>query len=107
MSLLRTSRLRLVTALFVLFAFGGDIIADSIVDALGEHCAAQTCPSESHQDKTPCSHCSCAVHNGSVIAGNNGVYVSADVQPSVFILISDESVRVGPPAAIDHPPQLA
>src|SRR5215475_14541715 len=107
MSLLRTSRLRLLGALFVLFAFGGDIIADSIVDALAEHCAAQTCPADSHHEKTPCSHCSCAVHNGSVIAGNNGVHVSADVQPSVFILISDESARVGPPAAIDHPPQLA
>ena len=107
MSLLRSSRPRLLAAFLVLFAFGGDIVADSIVDALGEHCAAQTCPTDSHQEKTPCSHCSCAVHNGSVIAANNGVHVSADVQPSVFILISDESARVGPPAAIDHPPQLA
>src|SRR5215510_6446327 len=107
MNLLRTSRFRLLTALFVLFAFGGDIVADSIVDALGEHCVAHASPSDSHHEKTPCSHCSCAVHNGSVIAGNNGVHVSADVQPSVFILIGDESARVGPPAAIDHPPQLA
>ena len=107
MNLLGISRLRLLTGLIVLFAFGGDIVADSIVDSLGEHCAVQTCPSDSHHDKTPCSHCSCAVHNGSVIAANNGVHVSADVQPSVFILISDESVRVGPPVAIDHPPQLA
>jgi hypothetical protein len=107
MSLLRTSRLGLLAALFVLFAFGGDIVADSIIDALGEHCAAQTCPSDSHHEKTPCSHCSCAIHNGSVIAGNNGVHISADIQPSVFILISDESARVGPPVAIDHPPQLA
>ena len=107
MNLLRSSRLRLLAALLVLFAFGGDIVADSIVDALGEHCAAQTCPSDSHHEKTPCSHCSCAIHNGSVIAGNNGVHVSADVQPSAFILIGDESARIGPPAAIDHPPQLA
>ena len=107
MSLLRTSRLRLLAALFVLFAFGGDIVADSIIDALGEHCAAQTCPTDAQHEKTPCSHCSCAVHNGSVIALNNGVHVSADVQLSVFILVSDESARVGPPAAIDHPPQLA
>jgi len=107
MSLLRTSRFRLLGALVVLFAFGGDIVADSIVDALGEHCAAQAYPSDSHHEKTPCSHCSCAVHNGSVIAGNNAVQFNADVQPSVFILVSDESARVGPPAAIDHPPQLA
>lgn len=107
MSLFRTSRLRLLAALVVLFAFGGDIVADSIVDALGEHCAAQTCPTDSHQEKAPCSHCSCAVHNGSVIAGNNGVHLSADVQPSAFIFIRDESAQVGPPAPIDHPPQLA
>lgn len=107
MRLVRTSRLRLLAGLVGLFAFGGDIVADSIVDARGEHCAAETCPADSHQEKAPCSHCSCAVHNGSVIAANNGVHVRADVQPSVFISISDESVRVGPPAAIDHPPQLA
>ena len=107
MSLLRISQLNLLAGLVVLFAFGGDIVADSIVDARGDHCASGTCPAGSDHEKAPCSHCSCAVHNGSVIAGNNGVHVSADVQPSVFILIRDESVQVGPPAAIDHPPQLA
>ena len=106
MRLLRTSRAHLLAGLVVLFAFGGDIVADSIVDARGGHCAAETCPADSHHEKAPCSHCSCAVHNGSVIAANNGVRVGADVQPSVFILISDESVQVGPRAAIDHPPQL-
>jgi hypothetical protein len=107
MSFLRTSQLRLLAALLVLFAFGGDIVADSIIDALGEHCAVQTCPSDSQHEKTPCSHCSCAIHNGSVIAGNNGLHFSADVEPTVCVLVSDESARVGPPVAIDHPPQLA
>ena len=107
MDLLQTSRLRMLAGLLVLFAFGGDIVADSIVDALGGHCAEQTCPTDFHHEKTPCSHCSCAVHNGTVIAGNNSVHVVAGVQPSVFISISDESAQIGPPAAIDHPPQLA
>ena len=107
MRLLGTSRIHLLAGFVVLFAFGGDIVADSIVDARGEHCAAETCPADSHHEKAPCSHCSCAVHNGSVIAANSGVIVSGDFQPSVFILISDESVQVGPRAAIDHPPQLA
>jgi hypothetical protein len=96
-----------LVACFAALCFGGDIVADSIVDARGEPCVGQTCPSDSPHEKTPCSHCSCSVHNGSVIATNNGVHVSADVQPSVFILIRDEPARVGPPAAIDHPPQLA
>jgi hypothetical protein len=107
MSLFRATQIMKLVACFAALCFGGDIVADSIVDASGEHCAAQTCPADSHHEKAPCSHCSCAVHNGSVIAANNGVHVSADVQLSVFILISDESVQVGPPAAIDHPPQLA
>jgi hypothetical protein len=107
MNLLRMSRCRLLAALFVLFAFSGDIVADSIVDALGEHCTAQTCPSDADHEKTPCSHCSCAVHNGSVIASNSSLHINADVQPTIFISIRDESAQVGPPVAIDHPPQLA
>jgi hypothetical protein len=107
MSLLHATSIVKLVACFATLCFAGDIITDSIVDALGEHCAAQTCPSDSQHEKTPCSHCSCAVHNGSVIALNNGVHVSADVQPSVFILIRDEPAQVGSPAAIDHPPQLA
>jgi hypothetical protein len=107
MSLLRMSRFHLLTAFVALFAFGGDIVADSIVDARGEHCAAQTCPSDSHHEKTPCSHCSCAVHNGSAIAVYNGVDVSDNFQASGFVLARDDSTPVGLPAAIDHPPQLA
>ena len=107
MSLFRTARIMKLVACSAALCFAGDIVADSIVDASGEHCAVQTCPADSHHEKTPCSHCACAVHNGSVIAANNGVNVSVDVQPSVFILISDESAQVGPRAAIDHPPQLA
>jgi hypothetical protein len=107
MSSLRTTRLGLLAGFLVLFAFGGDIVADSISDAFGGHCAEQTCPSDSHHEKAPCSHCSCAVHNGSVIAASNGVHLGAGVQPSASISISDESAQNGPPAAIDHPPQLA
>jgi len=107
MNLLRTSRFGLLAAFLVLFAFAGDIVADSIIDAFGGHCAEQTCPSDSNHEKTPCSHCSCAVHNGSVIAANNGVHLWAVMQASASILIVDESAQIGPPAAIDHPPQLA
>lgn len=107
MSLLRKSRLGLLAGFLVLFAFGGDIVADAITDAFGGHCAEQTCPADSNHEKTPCSHCSCAVHNGSVIAASDGVPLGAGIQPFTSILISDESAQIGPPAAIDHPPQLA
>jgi hypothetical protein len=87
--------------------FGGDIVADSIADARGDHCVSQSSQSDSHHEKTPCSHCSCAVHNATVIAANNGVHVSADFQVSAFVQTSDQSAPAGLPPAIDHPPQLA
>jgi hypothetical protein len=107
MSLLRTSRLHLLVAFVALFGFSGDIVADSIIDARGEHCAAQTCPSDSGHEKTPCSHCSCAVHNGTFIAANSGVHVSDGFEAFAFVLTSDQVAPVGLAAAIDHPPQLS
>jgi len=98
--------LRLLAA-FALLTFAGDIVVDSVMDAQGEHCFAQTCPSDSHHENTPCSHCSCAVHNGPVIAANNAVLVSDYFQAFTFVVIGDASAPVSVPAAIDHPPQLA
>jgi hypothetical protein len=103
----RVPRLILFTGLLSLFVFGGDIVADSIADAWGHHCASESTQSDSHHEKTPCSHCSCAVHNGTVIAANSGVHVSADFQASACVPPKDPSAPAGLPAAIDHPPQLA
>src|SRR4029453_660608 len=107
MSLLRTSRLGLLAALFVLFAFGGDIVADSIGESCGDHCAAQSSHSQSEHEKTPCSHCSCCVHSGTVIFSGAHLHISADLGGSRFYAPSEQSVPTGLPAAIDHPPQLA
>jgi len=90
-----------------LFAFTGDIVADSIADARGEHCISETSDSGAHHEKEPCSHCSCAVHMGAVVVSASAVAVSDGLQPSIFVLTSDQSVPAGLPAAIDHPPQLA
>src|SRR4029450_4997368 len=88
-------------------AFTGDIVVDSIGDACADHCVAQASQSDSHHEKTPCSHCSCAVHNGTVIAANSGVHVSADFQASACVPPKDPSAPAGLPAAIAHPPQPA
>jgi hypothetical protein len=97
----------MLTGFLALFAFGGDIVADSLGDACSEHCMSQTSQSGSQNEKAPCSHCSCAVHNGTVIAADNRVHVGADYQASACVRASDQSAPVGLPAAIDHPPQLA
>src|SRR5262245_6805391 len=98
--------LRLFAA-FALFAFAGDIVADSIADLQGDHCVSESSQSDSQHEKTPCSHCSCAVHNGSAVAFSDSVNVADVSGISLFTVSRDESAPVGVPAAIDHPPQLA
>jgi hypothetical protein len=98
--------LRLFAA-FALIAFAGDIVADSIADLQGDHCICESSQSDSHHEKMPCSHCACAVHNGSAVAFSDAVNVADGSAASLFAVTSDESAPAGVPAAIDHPPQLA
>lgn len=102
-----TSRLLALTGLISLCAFTGDIIADSIADLRGDHCVSQSSQPDSQHDKSPCAHCSCAVHNGTVIASTVGVDISGAFGTFVFFSTSEQSARDGLPAGIDHPPQLA
>ena len=89
MQSLRVSSIIRAAALVVLLNFGGDIAADSIADARGHHCVSQTSHSDSQHEKTPCSHCTCAIHVGAVVITNSAVRVSRDFQESVFVLTRD------------------
>jgi hypothetical protein len=100
-------RLIFITGLLSLFVLGGDIVADSIADACGHHCVSETSRSDTDHEKTPCSHCSCAVHNGAVVASTCVVGVSCALGESVYLPTSGASIPCRLPAAIDHPPQLA
>jgi hypothetical protein len=102
-----TSRLLALTSLIGLCVFTGDIIADSIADLRGDHCVSQDSQPDSQHDKAPCAHCSCALHNGTVIASTVAVDISAAFRASVFVSTSEQSAPDGLPTAIDHPPQLA
>jgi hypothetical protein len=102
-----TSRLFALTGLFALCAFAGDIVADSIADLRGDHCVSQSSQSDSQHDKGPCTHCSCAVHNGTVITSTLAVDVVGAFLTSGFFPTGEQSAPDGIPAAIDHPPQLA
>ena len=101
-----TSRLFAIIGMAVFCAFAGDIVADSIADLCGDHCISQTSQSDSHQEKVPCSHCSCAVHNGSVIASTGATDINCAFQAFVFVATGEQFAPTGLPAAIDHPPQL-
>ena len=98
--------LRLFAA-FVLFAFAGDVVADSLGDTCADHCVSQSSQSDSNHEKSPCSHCSCAVHNGWAVAFADAVNVADASGASLFGISRVESAPDGVRAAIDHPPQLA
>jgi hypothetical protein len=102
----RTSRLFALIGVLVFCAFTGDIVADSIADLRGDHCVSQSSQSDSHHEKAPCSHCSCAVHNGTVITSTATVHINSAFEVSVFLAAGEQSAPAGLPAAIDHPPQL-
>jgi hypothetical protein len=108
MILAPTSRLYMLTGLLALFAFGGDIVVDAVADACGNHCVCENSSDpESQHEKAPCSHCSCAGHNGSVVATATDVNVIGASALLLFMTIGDESTAAGVPPPIDHPPQLA
>jgi hypothetical protein len=102
-----TPQLFALAGLIALCAFAGDVVADSIADLRGDHCVCQSSQSDSHHEKTPCSHCSCAVHNGTVITSTLTVDIVGAFSASVFYPTGEQSAPDGLPAAIDHPPQLA
>jgi hypothetical protein len=103
----RTWRLLTLAGFVTLFAFVADIGADSIADLKNDHCVSQNSQSDSHQEKTPCSHCSCAVHNGTVIASTATIDISDAFGVFIFFAATAQSPPSGVAAAIDHPPQLA
>jgi len=107
MFFLRIIEIVRVVAFSAVLIFAGDIVADSIADACGDHCVSQSSQSDSHQEKTPCSHCSCAIHNGAVVASTGTAHVMGGFEASAFLVTSDASAPTRLPASIDHPPQLA
>jgi|SRR5215475_2870086 len=102
-----TSRLLALTGLVALCAFAGDIVADSIADLRGEHCVSQSSQADPQHEKSPCAHCSCAVHNGTVITSTFAMDIVGSLTASVFLPTGEQSAPDGLPATIDHPPQLA
>jgi hypothetical protein len=107
MRLLGSSQLFALTGLIAFCAFAGDMVADSIADACGDHCISQTSQSDSQHEKAPCSHCSCCVHGGSAIVSSSPLQISGALQSSIFVPAIERSSFEGLRPAIDHPPQLA
>jgi hypothetical protein len=107
MSLFRVSCLKKLAAFFAVLVFAGDIITDSIADMGEGHCVSQTSQSDSNHEKTPCSHCSCAVHSGAVVMADFTVRVSNSLDSATLLPTIGQPAPSRLAASIDHPPQLA
>ena len=105
MRLFGSPRLFALIGLIAFCAFTGDIVADSISDMCCAHCTSQQ--SDLSPEKAPCSHCSCAAHNGSAIASSYAINIGGVLDGSHFLLAIEQAAPEGIPPAIDHPPQLA
>jgi hypothetical protein len=97
--------LRMLAAL-ALLTFVGDLAADTYADLRGDHCDAQASHSSPAQEKSPCSHCSCATHTGAVVLPDFATRI-AKANKLTALLPTDQGIRpIRRSAAIDHPPQL-
>ena len=101
------SRILRGLALFALVLFGGDIVVDEIADLHGEHCVTQSSQSGGHDEKGPCSHCSCATHSGTIVVADANVSIAVDPGTTAFfeLRMLDRVPKLA--FAIEHPPQLA
>ena len=94
MSFFRVSCLKKLAALFAMLVFSGDIITDAMADMRGDHCISQTSQSDSSHEKTPCSHCSCAVHSGSVVMADFTVRVSSSLDLATLLPTAPRWLRL-------------
>lgn len=98
--------LRLLAALAMLL-FVGDLVADSISDAMAIHCASESSQSSPGHEKSPCSHCSCATHIGAVVAADFTMPLGMAFESGDRLCGVDQPRPTRLAGSIDHPPQLA
>ena len=94
-------------ALLAMLLFIGDIAVDAVADLSQGHCESQASQSVPDHDKSPCSHCLCAMHSGAVVMAELTPKLGNDLQPAGFMPCADEATPPRLAASIDHPPQLA
>lgn len=103
MKFFRVPRLILITGLLSLFVFGGDIVADAVVDLRG-HACEQT---SQNSQQNPCTVCDCVVHCGAVLFTAAEPLSALELSPIDFSLFDTHQPVSTLPVAIDHPPQLS
>lgn len=101
----RNKALLMLTALFALFIFTGDLAADELCKVTG---ACSTSETQESRNDHGCPACACAVQSGTVVRVEALTFVP-DCYAEVELAFPSESgvAPDGVRAAIDHPPQLA
>jgi len=94
-------------ALLALLLFIGDIALDAVADLSQGHCETLASQSVPDHEKSPCSHCLCATHSGTVVVADLAPKLGNDLRPADFLPTADEATPPRLAASIDHPPQLA
>lgn len=100
----RTSRVQFFAALFALAIFGGYLAADAIADSI-HGCAAESSQNGGCDDG--CVMCFSCSHGGALVGVEATIAILAAPVECDRIVAADEHAPDGPPAAIDHPPQLS
>jgi len=105
MSALRRARLLRAFALFAMFAFVGDLAADSLANVCELRCGAESSQSPREHEKGPCQ-CICTTHAQAVIAIDFAMRFEAGQQPESYLPGFDAAIPPRLAVSIDHPPQL-
>jgi hypothetical protein len=103
MKIWRTKRFQLLAALFAFAVFGGYLVADAIADAT-HGCASESSQSSGSGDD--CAVCLTCSHGGALLVFESPADPVAQPIECDRIASVDERAPDGPPARIDHPPQL-
>jgi|SRR4029434_572769 hypothetical protein len=107
MIFVRAKRITKVAALFVVLLFAGDLVADSVLDAVHGHCMSQASGSTPNHEKEPCSHCSCAAHAGTALVAEASLVVNGVLTANGSVSSNQDASPERLPVSIEHPPQLA
>lgn len=103
----RNKAILMLTALFALFVFTGDLVADAICEATGA-CVSESQESDNSGGDQNCPACACAVQSAAVVRTETATLVHAcAMEVELVFPVEFGAAPDGVRAAIDHPPQLA
>lgn len=93
-----------LTALFTLVAFSGELISDTLADK-----AVACAPTSSQQAPADdgCPHCSCPMHHASILIPDGAPLLMFAASQGTSAWLVDSGAPAALARSIDHPPQLA